>query len=75
LAVGAQQKEGGRLGELKPFKNEGDMVEKVKEELSRLGRPVRALVIGALGRCGGGAVDLFRKVGLKECASFLPLTS
>ena len=54
------------MGGLVPFKNEDAMVEKVKEELAKLGRPVRALVIGALGRCGGGAVDLFRKVGLKE---------
>lgn len=27
---------------------------------------VKVLVIGALGRCGSGAVDLFRKVGIKE---------
>lgn len=66
LAVGAQADGKGRLGGLKPFKNEGEMVERVKGELEKLGRPVRALVIGALGRCGGGAVDLFRKVGLKE---------
>ena len=30
------------------------------------GKGVRALVIGALGRCGRGAVDLFRKIGLEE---------
>lgn len=68
LAVGAQQG-GGRLGGLKPYKNEGEMVEVVKAELAKLGRPVRALVIGALGRCGSGAVDLFRKVGLTECVT------
>jgi saccharopine dehydrogenase (NAD+, L-lysine-forming) len=68
LAVGAQQG-GGRLGGLKPYKNEHDMVDVVKGELAKLGRPVRALVIGALGRCGSGAVELFRKVGLKECVS------
>jgi saccharopine dehydrogenase (NAD+, L-lysine-forming) len=45
------------------------MVDVVKGELAKLGRPVRALVIGALGRCGSGAVELFRKVGLKECVS------
>jgi hypothetical protein len=27
---------------------------------------VKVLVIGALGRCGSGAVDLFRKAGLAE---------
>ncbi|QRW24520.1 hypothetical protein RhiXN_11432 [Rhizoctonia solani] len=52
----AAQSEGGTLGEL--------MVEAVKSVLG--GRKVRALVIGALGRCGRGAVDLFRKVGLDE---------
>jgi hypothetical protein len=71
LAVGAQQG-GGRLGGLKPYKNEGEMVEVVKKELQKLGRPVKALVIGALGRCGSGAVDLFRKVGLTECVVSLP---
>ncbi|QRV83385.1 hypothetical protein RhiJN_11401 [Ceratobasidium sp. AG-Ba] len=40
------------------------MVEKVKNVLG--GRKIKALVIGALGRCGRGAVDLFRKVGLEE---------
>lgn len=27
---------------------------------------IKVLVIGALGRCGSGAVDLFRKIGVKE---------
>ncbi|CAE6450850.1 unnamed protein product [Rhizoctonia solani] len=60
----AAQSEGGTLGELVPYANEGKMVEAVKSVLG--GRKVRALVIGALGRCGRGAVDLFRKVGLDE---------
>jgi len=30
------------------------------------GKGIKALVIGALGRCGRGAVDLFRKIGLEE---------
>ncbi|KAG8730699.1 Saccharopine dehydrogenase, partial [Ceratobasidium sp. 423] len=60
----AAQANGGTLGELVPYPNEGKMVEAVKSVIA--GRKVRALVIGALGRCGRGAVDLFRKVGLEE---------
>jgi saccharopine dehydrogenase (NAD+, L-lysine-forming) len=52
---------------LVPFENEQAMVETVKQSLgSAGGRGVRALVIGALGRCGRGAVDLLRKIGLDE---------
>ncbi|KAJ1301451.1 hypothetical protein OPQ81_008709 [Rhizoctonia solani] len=60
----AAQSSGNTLGELVPYENEGKMVDAVKSVLA--GRKIRALVIGALGRCGRGAVDLFRKVGLDE---------
>ncbi|KAG8713795.1 Saccharopine dehydrogenase [Ceratobasidium sp. 395] len=63
LAYAAQAR-GETLGELVPFENEDRMVESVKSVLG--GKKVRALVIGALGRCGRGAVDLFRKVGVDE---------
>ncbi|ODN75631.1 saccharopine dehydrogenase (NAD+, L-lysine forming) [Cryptococcus wingfieldii CBS 7118] len=71
LAFAAQQKEGGEgvLRGLEPYKNEGDMVREVGEALegTREGKKgVRVLVIGALGRCGSGAVDLFRKAGVAE---------
>jgi saccharopine dehydrogenase (NAD+, L-lysine-forming) len=45
------------------------MVRDVKDKLIASGKnigDVKALVMGALGRCGRGAVDLFRKVGLAE---------
>jgi saccharopine dehydrogenase (NAD+, L-lysine-forming) len=42
------------------------MVNAVKENLGDSVKNTRALVIGALGRCGQGAVDLFRKIGLEE---------
>lgn len=42
------------------------MVDGVKQALGGSGKGVKALVIGALGRCGRGAVDLFRKIGLNE---------
>jgi saccharopine dehydrogenase (NAD+, L-lysine forming) len=66
LALAAEKK-GEKLGDLTPFENEQAMVETVRQLLgSAGGKGVRALVIGALGRCGRGAVDLFRKIGLDE---------
>ncbi|KAF8591912.1 Formate/glycerate dehydrogenase catalytic domain-like protein [Ramaria rubella] len=61
----ATAKEGKTLGQLKPFQNEEEMVSAVKAKLGG-GKGVKALVIGALGRCGRGAVDLFQKVGLND---------
>ncbi|TDL28360.1 saccharopine dehydrogenase [Rickenella mellea] len=67
LALAEQQKgNNARLGPLKSFENEQDMVTAVKAALGGSGKNVKALVIGALGRCGRGAVDLFRKIGLDE---------
>ncbi|KAH8110648.1 saccharopine dehydrogenase [Phellopilus nigrolimitatus] len=62
----AAQKGGGRLGALTPYADEGAMISGVKAALGGSGRGARALVIGALGRCGRGAVDLLRKIGLEE---------
>ncbi|KAF7972669.1 hypothetical protein HWV62_17212 [Athelia sp. TMB] len=62
----AAQKRGEALGLLEPFANEEAMVGAVKQALGGSGKGVKALVIGALGRCGSGAVDLFRKIGLDE---------
>lgn len=62
----AAQRTGARLGALEPFEIETSMVESVKKVLGGSGKGVRALVIGALGRCGRGAVDLLRKIGLEE---------
>lgn len=73
LALGEQVGSVGetaRLGEIKPYPNETELVEHVKQVLSnveaKLGRRPRALVIGALGRCGKGAVDMFLKAGFRE---------
>ena len=65
LALAAQKK-GEKLGRLEPFLNEEAMVSSVKGTLGGSGKGVKALVIGALGRCGRGAVDLFKKIGLDE---------
>ena len=71
LALAAQC-QGDRLGTLSPYRNETALVEVVKAKLqeaeSSLGRPVKALVIGALGRCGRGAVDLFKHAGMQSYA-------
>jgi len=71
LAFAKQQEEGGKgvLKGLKPYANETKMVDHVKQALESVEggvENVKVLVIGALGRCGSGAVDLFRKAGLKE---------
>lgn len=62
----AAQRSGEKLGRLKPYENETAMIEGVKNTLGGSAKGVKALVIGALGRCGRGAVDLFRKIGLAE---------
>lgn len=72
LALHAQVMSEGkdRLGALEPYPNEGELVNEVKSKFSaveeKLGRPVRVLVIGALGRCGRGAVSFFQRAGIKD---------
>lgn len=71
LAYAAQEQSGGqgKLAGLKPYANEAAMVKHVRDGLEGVKGGVdnvKVLVIGALGRCGSGAVDLFRKVGVKE---------
>lgn len=65
LALGALRN-GPRLRALEPFEKETSMVNSVKKSMGGSGKGVKALVIGALGRCGRGAVDLLRKIGLEE---------
>lgn len=50
------------------------MVKEVSEALQGTkegNKGVKVLIIGALGRCGSGAVDLFRKAGVAEYVSVL----
>ncbi|KAF9021064.1 hypothetical protein BDZ89DRAFT_1071737 [Hymenopellis radicata] len=62
----ASQRKGEKLGLLTPYENEDAMISSVKAVLGGSGKGVKALVIGALGRCGRGAVDLFKKIGLDD---------
>ncbi|KAI0757156.1 saccharopine dehydrogenase [Daedaleopsis nitida] len=65
LAFSAE-KAGKPLGQLEPYENEQAMVDDVKRVLGGSGKGLKAIVVGALGRCGRGAADLFRKIGLEE---------
>ncbi|KAI3406619.2 LYS1 [Candida oxycetoniae] len=54
-----------------PYPNETELIEDVKTELEKAlakngGKYPTALVIGALGRCGSGAIDFFKKVGIPD---------
>lgn len=54
-----------------PYPNEDTLVEDVKKDLAAAlakngGKYPSALVIGALGRCGSGAIALFKKVGIPD---------
>ncbi|KAM0748192.1 putative saccharopine dehydrogenase [Meredithblackwellia eburnea MCA 4105] len=71
LALAEQvESDKARLGEIKPYPNEKALVDYVKQQLvkveTKLGRKPKALVIGALGRCGRGAVDFFLAAGLNN---------
>lgn len=61
---------GKPLGPIKPFRNEEELVSTIKKDLDKVpGKMLpTAMVIGALGRSGKGAVDCFRKLGLAESA-------
>ena len=58
------------------YANEGLLLEEIRSALKKgekkAGRPPRVLVIGALGRCGNGAVELCQKVGIPD-GKHLPL--
>lgn len=52
------------------YPNEDALITNVKKALDegakKAGRQPRVIVIGALGRCGSGAVDALRKAGVPE---------
>lgn len=70
LAVQAWAHRDEGLGSVEPYANEGLLVSAVRRDLrlgeAKLGRKPTALVMGALGRCGRGAVDLLVKAGLPD---------
>uniref|UniRef100_A0A060T7A0 Saccharopine dehydrogenase [NAD(+), L-lysine-forming] n=1 Tax=Blastobotrys adeninivorans TaxID=409370 RepID=A0A060T7A0_BLAAD len=62
----AKNLQGEKLGAVKPYPYEQELVEAVKKDIASAEKKPRVLIIGALGRCGSGAIDLLRKVGLPE---------
>lgn len=62
----AAQMKGETLGSVTPYPNEGELIAHIKKVVKETGREPRVLVIGALGRCGRGAVDLCIKAGISE---------
>ncbi|KAI9724718.1 MAG: Saccharopine dehydrogenase [Chrysothrix sp. TS-e1954] len=56
------------MGPVKPFENETKLLDHIKallgEAMAIAGREPHVLVMGARGRCGGGAVELFKRAGL-----------
>lgn len=52
------------------YLNEEELVSQIREDIAAgekvLGRKPTAMVLGALGRCGRGAVDLFIKAGIAD---------
>ncbi|KAL8998758.1 MAG: hypothetical protein Q9169_002208, partial [Polycauliona sp. 2 TL-2023] len=55
----------------KPYNTQSDLVAEVKSDVAagvdkNNGKPPRVLIIGALGRCGRGAIDLCLAAGIPE---------
>ena len=57
LKAWAAQQRGGLLGAVSKYSGKTALLENLRKEFERLGRP-RAIIIGALGRVGNGAADL-----------------
>lgn len=70
LALAARKAgEEGKLGALDIYNLEEELVRDVKNKLLESGKKLddlKVLILGALGKCGGGALDLLLKVGLTE---------
>ena len=69
LAEQVQGDKSGRLGPQKAYPNESALIAHAKQQIehikkSRADGKVKALVVGALGRCGRGAIDFFEKAGV-----------
>lgn len=56
-----------KMGPIDYYPFESELVDTVKQDLKKVDKPLpKVLIIGALGRCGSGAVDLLQKIGLPE---------
>lgn len=62
----SRQLSGKPLGTVEPYPNEGALVSDISGQLKKAGGKPRVLIIGALGRCGSGAVSCLLKLGIPE---------
>jgi len=62
----AAKKNGSQLAKLVPYDNEDKLIQHARESLGELVTGLKVMIMGALGRCGTGAVDFCRKIGLHE---------
>ncbi|KAK4994136.1 Saccharopine dehydrogenase [Elasticomyces elasticus] len=62
--------QGERLPGVKPYTSEDSLLSDIRHSMQegekKVGRTPKALVIGALGRCGRGAVDALQKLGIPD---------
>ena len=61
-----QQVSDAEFPAVSPYPNEDALISHIKSVVAKAGRQPRVLVIGALGRCGRGAVDLCIKAGIDD---------
>lgn len=61
-----QQVSDAEFPAVSPYPNEDALISHIKAVVGKTGRQPRVLVIGALGRCGRGAVDLCIKAGIAD---------
>ncbi|KAJ1919984.1 Saccharopine dehydrogenase [Mycoemilia scoparia] len=59
-----QQNEQGPHPPIGYYPNEDELIAELKAKIQKAGRNPRIMVIGALGRCGSGAIDLALKAGV-----------
>ncbi|KAL0481985.1 saccharopine dehydrogenase LYS, partial [Acrasis kona] len=64
LIVWANQKLNRPTGQLHPFNHKDDLVDHVRKLLKEAGTP-KVMVLGALGRCGKGSVDMAKLAGVE----------
>ncbi|KAI8320308.1 Formate/glycerate dehydrogenase catalytic domain-like protein [Martensiomyces pterosporus] len=57
---------GEKYPAITPYPNEDVLIAETKEKLAKIGKMPKILVMGALGRCGSGAVSYARKAGIPE---------
>ncbi|KAI9505477.1 hypothetical protein BX070DRAFT_188589 [Coemansia spiralis] len=57
---------GAKYPTIKAYPNEDVLIAETKAKLAQIGRVPRIMVMGALGRCGSGAVSYARKAGIPE---------